>query len=331
MKLRWALLGALCAWSSIARAEEAAQVAEARQRFKEGAELVQKAQWAEALTSFELSAKLRPHAITTYNIGACERALGRYTRARATLERALSQNAQAAAGGAQQLPDSLVSEAHGYAAEIDRLLAHAEVSIEPPDAAIAVDGRPLEVGGGTPPVLSGGTLPPGPGSAPPVARFELVVDPGTHVITLSRKGFGDVVLHRTLQPGSHTQLTLALDRLPATLHVASNKDGAVVTVNGLDVGVAPVDVERPAGSYRVVVKKPGCAPYETQVAVRPGEEANLRAALEVQKTPVYKRWWFWSLAGGVVVGAILGGYFGAQAAQTPKVDGGGLGWAIQLR
>jgi hypothetical protein len=314
-----------------ARGEDTPQVAEARQKFKDGAELVQKAQWAEALAAFEQSVKLRPHAITTYNIGVCERALGRYTRARATLGRALAENGQAAAGGAQQLPDSLAAEAHGYVDEIERVLAHVRVHVDPPDAAIAIDGRPLEVAGTAPPVLLAGTLPAGVGSAPPQAAFELVIDPGTHVITLSRKGFADVVVNRTLPPGDHSALELSLDRLPATLHVASNTDGAVVTVNGLDVGVAPVAVQRPGGSYHVAVKKAGHVTYETQVTVRPGEDASLRAQLVVQKTPVYKRWWFWSAAGAVVVGAILGGYFGAQAAQTPKVDGGGLGWAIQLR
>src|SRR5438477_204503 len=71
-----------------AAADEEA-VSEARQRFVEGADLVKRAQWAEALAAFERSDRLRPHAVTRYNIGACERALGRYARARASFERAL--------------------------------------------------------------------------------------------------------------------------------------------------------------------------------------------------------------------------------------------------
>src|SRR5262249_26574917 len=57
----------------------------ARALYLEGVENVQKSQWAEALFAFESSAKLRPHATTTFNVGACERALGRYARAQATL------------------------------------------------------------------------------------------------------------------------------------------------------------------------------------------------------------------------------------------------------
>lgn len=77
----------------------------AREEFLRGTELVQKAQWAEALGAFERSAKLRPHAITRFNIGACQRALRRYTRARASLLQALEQNKE---GGAQ-LSDTLIS------------------------------------------------------------------------------------------------------------------------------------------------------------------------------------------------------------------------------
>src|SRR5579859_6898324 len=62
---------------------ETAPIVEARQKFVEGAALVKNAQWADAETAFEESARLHPHAVTTFNIGACERAMGRYTKARA--------------------------------------------------------------------------------------------------------------------------------------------------------------------------------------------------------------------------------------------------------
>src|SRR5258706_9800914 len=61
----------------------------ARQLYKDGLELVRNAQWAEALAAFEASHELRPHPLTLYNIGACQRALGRYSRALTTLQTAL--------------------------------------------------------------------------------------------------------------------------------------------------------------------------------------------------------------------------------------------------
>src|SRR5262249_16858609 len=52
----------------------------ARAAFVEGTTLVKNAQWAEALAAFERADKLKSHPVTTYNIAACERAMGRYTR-----------------------------------------------------------------------------------------------------------------------------------------------------------------------------------------------------------------------------------------------------------
>src|SRR5688572_6027070 len=63
----------------------------ARELYKQGVEHVKRERWAEALAAFEASRIERPHATTTFNIALCERALGQYTRARATLSDALDQ------------------------------------------------------------------------------------------------------------------------------------------------------------------------------------------------------------------------------------------------
>jgi PEGA domain len=328
-----AVISLLALSAAAARAADDVAVAEARKLFVDGTDLVRRAQWSEALAAFEQSARLRPHAITTYNIGACERALGRYTRARATFARSLDEN-----GRVGQLPPSLSEEARAFVAEIDGLLAHADVSVDPPEAAVIVDGRPLAIvppdatrAPGARPIAVAGTLAPGLGAPAPAPRFELLLDPGAHVFTLSHKGFGDVVVNRGFAPGAHTRLELALARLPATLHIDANRAGAVVAVDGVDVGAVPVDVERPAGSYTVAVRKPGFGTYQTHLVVRAGERADLNAPLAVQKTPIYRKWWFWTAAAVVVVGASVGGYFAARAAETPTLDGGGLAWAVKLR
>src|SRR5262245_25360245 len=59
---------------SAAGATDAA-VRDARAEFVRGATLVKSAQWAEALVAFERSSRLVLHHITSFNIGACERAL----------------------------------------------------------------------------------------------------------------------------------------------------------------------------------------------------------------------------------------------------------------
>jgi hypothetical protein len=288
------------ALGSVARAED--PIAEARALYAKGADLVKRAQWAEALNAFERSNEKRPHPITTYNVAICERALGHYVRAKTTLAKALE--------GASELPPSMQSDARGYLTEMEKLAAHVMVTVRPSDATLAVDGAAVQV---------------------PSEKFELPLDPGAHVFTVSRKGFADVAVNRSFVPGAQVELKLELDKLPAMLHVGASKPGAAVSIDGVDVGVAPVDVQRPAGDHRVAVRKAGCQTYEAHLKLGAGEEVSLNAPLAEQKTPIYKRWWFWTVAGVVVAGVAVGAYYGAKAAETPSLDGGGLGWAVKAR
>jgi hypothetical protein len=185
------------------------KIAEARTAFKEGTSLAHQAQWGEALLAFERSSQLRPHTFTTYNIGYCERALGRYTRARKLLARALAEND--ARGGTALSPD-VVADAKKYLAEMEKRVARATVKLDPADASIAVDGRPLEVVAGdrTPPVLSAGTRDLGPGEVPQSSSFELLIDPGSHVFTVTRAGSSDLVVAKSFSAGTSTPLELKL-------------------------------------------------------------------------------------------------------------------------
>src|SRR5947207_1222092 len=137
--MRRSLLCALLLLVGVLGRADEARVGEARQIFQNGLELVKRAQWFEALSAFERSMALRSHPVTAYNIAVCERTLGRYTRARAMFERALQQSGTEAGA----LPASLVAESRGFLVELDHVLARVQVIIDPADAAIAVDGRPL--------------------------------------------------------------------------------------------------------------------------------------------------------------------------------------------
>jgi hypothetical protein len=312
--------------------EEAdAAVVEARAEFVKGAELVARADWPEALAAFERSQAKRPHAVTRYNMGVCERALGQYTRARRTLLQTLEDD-RAAGGG--QLSENLTTQAQAFVAEIDALLVRVTIHLVPSAATIAVDGRPLEpsVDAAGARVMVAGTRPPGPGAAAPGKSFQVLLDPGAHVITLTRKGFTDVVINRTFAPASRHKLELQLNLLPATLRIAANRAGAIVTVNGTDVGAVPVEISRPGGSHLVVVRKSGFVPYETRVAVQPGEQVTIRGVLPEEKPALYERWWFWGAAAAVVAGAVVTTVAVTRPDPTrPDPDGGSIGWVIDTR
>ncbi len=325
-QLRWVVIGWLLVLTP-ALADDVVDPArlQAREMFIKGAERVKDGEWGEALAAFEASSQALAHATTTFNIGACERALSRYTRARVTFMLALDQARQRP----DQLPDELASEARGFIEQIDALLAHVQVTLVPADAQISVDGRPLhlrtDMGPGT--TLVAGLERPGKGARPPRPNFDLVLDPGPHVITLSRQGYSDIVVNRSFGPNTHTRLPLELALLPATLHVESVPRGAIVTVDGKDFGPAPVDVLRDSGTYHVLVQKGGFEPADNQVTVRAGEESTLRATLVPERQAITRRWWFWAGAAAVVAGGVVLTYALTRSEpQPPPYNGGSTGW-----
>ena len=211
---------------------------------------------------------------------------------------------------------------------MDGLVVRASVTLAPADATLLVDGAPLAREGD---LLVAG-LPSGTEAVKtPGGQFTLLVDPGDHLFAVSRAGFANAVVQRHLDPGGRPALKLDLQSLPAEIRVASNRAGAVVTIDDLDSGVAPIQVTRPAGIYHVAVRKSGYVPYVTTVRVNAGEKPTLQADLVLEKTPIYKSFWFWSAAAVVVAGAAVGTYFLTRPdPERPTPDGGGLGWVVNV-
>jgi hypothetical protein len=298
----------------------------ASREYNRGNDLARAAHWAEALGAFEASYAFKAHALTLYNIGVCERVLGRATRARERFRLALAR----ASADEKELPGSIREEVTGFLDEYARILPRLTVTLEPRDAGIAVDGRPLrEHREGDRFVLEAGVEAPGIGKAPPAPTFDLEADPGTHVITITRQGYRDVVQTREFAPGQRGTLNLVLARLPSTIHVSSTIVGAQVRVNDVDVGLTPVDVTRPAGSYHLVVSRAGYVPFTNDITLGPGEESNIRATLAEERIPITKRWWFWTGAAGVVVIATVATYFITRPTPAPQpYDGGSTGWVV---
>jgi|HubBroStandDraft_1064217.scaffolds.fasta_scaffold53879_1 hypothetical protein len=190
-----------------------AAISQARIRFNEGTDRARHGDWPEALVAFERSEALHPHPVTVYNIGYCERALGRSMRARKMFGKALADNV---ARGGVELPEELATAAQTYLGELEQQVAHTVISISPEGASIAVDGRPLEraVVEKPRPVLWAGTQGPGPGEPAMASTFELELDAGDHVFVVSKEGYVDEVTIRRFEPGDEPPVVLKL--LPRT-------------------------------------------------------------------------------------------------------------------
>jgi hypothetical protein len=268
--------------------------------------------------------------VTSYNIGACLRAMGRFVQARVHLDRA---DALDAAAGAAQLSEAMREKAAQFREDIDASMVQLSIAVKPNEVMLAIDGRPLARDGGseTAPRYLAGIREPGPAEKVAAERFEVLIDPGVHVIRLSRRGYRSRIHNQSMAPGKRVRVTLALERLPATLIVDADRDAALVTIDGKDAGFAPVRLARPGGSYRVLVEKEGYVPYATTARVDPGEVWRVRAKLPDEEPALYERWWFWTAAGAVVTGAVIGTYFATRPEpQKPPPDGGGFGWYVEV-
>lgn len=308
---------------------------EAKAAFLEGTKLAGETRWAEALTSFERAQARVPHAVTRFNIGVCERALGRYTAARQTFEQALAEDR----AGTTALPERLKQDSEGYLKEIEALLVRVLVTVQPANASLAVDGRPLSIVGTSadstePPVAIAGLRAPGKGEPVPAKQFVLEMDFGRHVLTFSRPGHSDGILAQDFEPGLAPPLDLSLDELPATIQISADQPGSLVTVEGRDLGPVPITLRRPAGSYRVIVEKDGFISANAQLVVKAGEQASFMAKLPIDKPSIVETWWFWTLMGVGVTGIAVGSYFIAREADEPTrptLGGGSLGWRVPIQ
>jgi hypothetical protein len=311
-------------------ADDSPEVVRAREAFVEGTALARATRWGDALQKFETSSQLHAHAGTTFNIGVCQRALGQYTRARKSLHLALKQHEDV---GGQVLADSLVNDIKTFLSEIEQAVATLDLTLEPASASILIDGRPLEPSGtqDSLPRMIAGTLAAGAARTPPSSRFLIVLDPGTHVLVLSRKGFSDIVHRETVQSGVRSALTLSLERLPATLMIESTEARAAISVDGIDVGIAPITLSRPPGSYHVVARKKEFLAYETDAELQPGEKVTLRAVMRREQVSLTSRWWFWTGIGVAVVGTAVGTWYATRPEpDKPALNGGGLGWTVRV-
>jgi hypothetical protein len=174
--------------------QDAEAVAKAREAFKLGTALAKQGQWSEALAAYERAQSLHHHASTSYNIGFCLRALGRYTAARAMFEQALAEGR----ARPDELPAQLEKDATSFLREIEGKIVRLTVTVLGEDAALSVDGRPLLHQEDGPYVAGVRDLgnPEGVGSP-----LVLQLDPGEHTLVLEQGG-SPLVLQ--LDPGEHT-------------------------------------------------------------------------------------------------------------------------------
>lgn len=300
-----------------------AAVERGRAAYVRGLELAKQEEWGDALASFQEAAAARDAPLVEYSIGYCERALGRYVASRRTLQAVIANPAG--------LDPTQIDDTKGYLTEFDKLIVRVAVQLDPPNAVLTVDGRPFVEGDGTDTYLAG-IAPAGVGVPMGKSAFTVFMDPGLHLFRAVREGHQDAVVSKSYRPGETATLDLHLDVLPATVAIRSEPAAGIVRVDSREVGLAPIEFQRPAGQYKLEVLLNDYETYEATLDLQPGQRSDLTARLNPHHDPITKKWWFWTGAAAVVAGGVVATYFLTRPApQPPPYDGGNTGWVVQAQ
>ena len=129
-----------------------------------------------------------------------------------------------------------------------------------------------------------------------------------------------------------TAVLQTASRPRGVLEVKSEPPGATVYVDGTELGVTPYKRAAFAGTRKVVVRHVGFLSQQLEASVPDGQKAKVEAKLvagtdpvsvvvvEKERTPIYKKWWFWTaIAGGVLVaGAVTAGIVAGTRTTPPE-------------
>ncbi len=138
------------------------------------------------------------------------------------------------------------------------------IETDPSDASVSVDGKKV-------------------GNSP----YTGDVEPGDHVLDVSREGFSSLQQAISLEPGQQLSLRLALqqgsgERTPPLIAVASDPPGAVLSVDGRVAGVTPIKVRSRPGPHDLRITLDGYIPRTGKVNLPDSKDFELRMAVSMK-------------------------------------------------
>ncbi len=265
----------------------------ARQHFETGAILYAQEDYEGALAEFEASHELRAVPVVQFNIAQTLRRLHRYSEAIEAYERYLHE--------ATDLDRERRAAVRATIAELRRAVAPVTVETDVPGVEIRVDGRTA-------------------GVTPLAEPLELAA--GRRRIVAQRDGYVTVREELTVVGGEPATLSLRMppEDTAGRLTVRASVPDALVRIDGLDVGIAPVERRLGQGGHQVEVEAPGHETYRHEVVLGPRQERELFADLETERA-FYERWWFWTGVGAVVLGGVIVAIVASGGGQADPVPG----------
>jgi tetratricopeptide (TPR) repeat protein len=110
-----------------------------------------------------------------------------------------------------------------------------------------------------------------------------------------------------------------LSKIVGRLDITSTVNGSAVKLDGTEIGATPLrePVEVNPGSHDIEVAREGYSTWKSKVVASPGQLTTVsaepkslvkivRVEVERKSTPVYKKWWLWTIVGVAAVGLGVG-------------------------
>lgn len=302
MRLRVAFVLLLSAPAALAQESPEEQ---ARQAFQRGVAAMQSGRYPTAIAELEFSYGLLPRCSTQFNLAVAYEQTRRYADS-------LDLFARYQSDCASTMPPQNVTYIADATRRLRTHLGVTSLRVTPASlvSSVSIDGR-----------------------ARPNWTADLALDPGTHVLEV-RSNDGQVV-RREMQVSEGSRdvvevslgtparepvraIALAPDPYgPEVTPTVSNTGSvrievpvahAAVSVDGRDRGETPVEARLGAGRHIVEVRADGYVPSRVAVTLRDGALTRLTPRLEREETaatPIYNRWWFWTILGAVAVGGAV--------------------------
>lgn len=168
---------------------------EAATRFKRGLQLFDEGDYTLALVEFERAYQLAPNYRALYNIALVQMQLGRYADATRTFEQYLHD-------GGDQIPADRRAQVANTLNELRVRTATVDISVNVPNAEVALDGRPLEASR-----LRGPTL----------------IDAGEHTLRATAAGYQPAF--KTVTLAGADKATVRLQLVPVPTHETPQEKG----------------------------------------------------------------------------------------------------------
>lgn len=296
---RGAVGAAICAAAVTIAAPAAAQADAYKLHMENGVKLYNDKNFAAAIVEFQAAHDARPGPNPLLNIALCEKELFHYRRAIAALEAAIAKHGDVMAPSDRKAAEDAIKDMRA-------LLGKVVIKVEPPTAALSLDGEDLAAGAADRPIELG---------------------PGAHKITARAQGYAPADRSFTVASGQAQVVTLALAADGANVTIQAPDPRMTITIDQRPYGTGSWTGVLPVGPHLVVVSGASGPALEGQFIAVAGQPVTLRsgAGLAPHKSePTRRRGLYLLATGSFLVPAVHPPYFA-----DPHVDfGAGFGARI---